>query len=205
MDAAALRAMRDTLSLVPIEWALWAMDADGVFLVHEGPGVYRKGLRPGECVGRSVAEVHKNDPRPLAYIQSAMQRPTTDHLVFNGYTFLVSGTPMAGGGCVGLALVVGPATEHEPVCAVPAVPVLELARSVPEVGGMEGDLLVIDPEEHDLVGLYRTISRSSLPQDIANEIHRITAPSGVSGTGSAPSAGASGSRRERATHLRLLP
>jgi PAS domain S-box-containing protein len=45
----------------------WATDRSGVFTSSEGRGLQALGLRPGEVVGRTVAEVYRDQPGILAH------------------------------------------------------------------------------------------------------------------------------------------
>lgn len=202
INPSALRAFSATLALVPVEWALWIIDGEERYRFIEGPCPDKLGMKPAERMGRTVAETSANNPELVAHVRTAMQRPTTGHVVMNGQLVLISGAPFDDGGCVQLAVVVGPAEQS---ARTPACPVLELQADVPEVHAVQGDVLVVDPELPGRVGLYRVIRTSTLPQALADEVRRLAAPTSP---GARPAAGRDGGaapHSERATHLRLLP
>ena len=63
-------ALLSVASNLPI--VVFAIDRDGVFVLSEGQGLAGLGLRPGQAVGRSVAEVCGNVPRILQNIRRAL-------------------------------------------------------------------------------------------------------------------------------------
>jgi PAS domain S-box-containing protein len=70
----ALRESEEFLRLIvssaPI--VLFALDRDGLFARSEGKGLAALGLRPGELVGRSVWEVHRDEPAILDNVRRAL-------------------------------------------------------------------------------------------------------------------------------------
>jgi len=62
--------LRTLVANVPV--VLFAVDRDGVFTLSEGKGLEALGLRPGEVVGRSVADVYRDSPRIIANIRRAL-------------------------------------------------------------------------------------------------------------------------------------
>jgi rsbT co-antagonist protein RsbR len=57
LERTALRAILDNVSI-----AVWVVGADGRYLYHEGCGLAKVGLRPGQMVGASVFEVFAGNP-----------------------------------------------------------------------------------------------------------------------------------------------
>lgn len=198
-----LRAFSATLALFPVEWALWIIDSEERYEFVDGSCLDRLGMNPAERLGKPVAETNAANPDLLAQVRTAMKRPTTGHVVMEGQLVLISGAPSEGGGCVQLAVVVGP-VERQPERA-PACPVLELQADVPQVNAVRGDILVVDAQMPGRVGVYRVVETALLPESLASEVRRLersTTP--AARPGDAQSRGAA-PRQERATHLHLLP
>jgi rsbT co-antagonist protein RsbR len=57
IENTALHAILNTLTI-----AVWVVDPDGMYTYHEGKGLERVGLRPGQMVGVSVFDVFKGLP-----------------------------------------------------------------------------------------------------------------------------------------------
>jgi len=64
---ARYRAVVRSLPLVQ-----WTTDRDGLFTLSEGLGLAMLGLKPGEMVGRTVAEVYRENPGVLGDFQRAL-------------------------------------------------------------------------------------------------------------------------------------
>jgi|GEM_PF-4465851 PAS domain S-box-containing protein len=62
-----LRAVVNNAPLI-----VYALDRDGYFLLSEGCGLDRLGLRPGEVVGQSALELYKDFPETIAALQDAL-------------------------------------------------------------------------------------------------------------------------------------
>lgn len=199
--ATAIRLLRDTLNVVAAEWVLWALDAEGVFWLHEGPGVWRKGVRPGEMIGKNACQYYAGDEAVLAFMQEVRHGPTTRALVFNGHRFLVAGGPDTLGGVSGLALALG----AEGVAPSEASVVIEASRPIAEIGAAAGDLLVVDPQQLDRVGVYRSVEISALPAAVRAELGALSRAFGVPVDWPVADDGAAPPHRAPAAHLRLLP
>lgn len=199
-----VRSLRSALRVLPVEWVLWSIDADGVLLVHEGPGVRH---RPGRrTVGRSVWEVYRGDRSILAFAYRVLREPAAAELTSHGLRFHIAGAPDAAGGAVGMAVVLGVADPDVPAPAPAALPsVLELLEAVPEIGGQAGDLLLWSPDRPDSVGFYREMPTSRLPEPVVRDL-RVSRSSDADDFAS-PAPGPGGAvrpLRERAAHLRVV-
>lgn len=201
-----LASLRRALPALPVEWALWSMDAEGVLLAHEGPGAPRV-----EAVGRSVWEVYRGEEALLAFASRVLREPSAAEVVARGARIHLAGAPVAEGGAVGMATVLDRLPEEAAVeAAVEAeLPpsVMELLHPVPEIGAETGDLLLWSPGRPEAVGLYRDLPASRLPEAVARDLRLIRSrSSAAAGSGPpAPSpAGASRPLRERAAHLRVV-
>lgn len=199
-----LASLRRALPILPMEWVLWSLDAEGVLLAHEGPGAPR--APEGGAVGRSVWEVYRKEEPILGFAARVLREPAAAEVVAGGVRMHLAGAPVAGGGAVGMALVLGRATEGAPPSGAPLPPaVLELLRPVPEIGAEAGDLLLWNGERPATVGLYREVAASRLPGEVARDL-RLTRSSAA--RGSAPPVpapdGAARPLRERAAHLRVV-
>jgi rsbT co-antagonist protein RsbR len=79
IESTALHAILDNLTIV-----VWVVDAAGMYVYHEGRGLARVGLRPGQMVGVSVFDVFKGLPalevlrRGLAGEAAHYPAPTAD-------------------------------------------------------------------------------------------------------------------------------
>jgi PAS domain S-box-containing protein len=62
-----LRAVVNNAPLI-----VYALDRDGYFLLSEGCGLDRLGLRPGEVVGKSAFDLYKDFPETIAALQDAL-------------------------------------------------------------------------------------------------------------------------------------
>lgn len=51
---------------------LWMMDRSGIYLLSEGKGLESQGLKPGEVVGRSLFEQHRDHPEVLRDVRRAL-------------------------------------------------------------------------------------------------------------------------------------
>lgn len=52
---------------------LYALDAEGYFLLSEGKGLEKLGLTPSQVVGQSIFDLYANDPQILENIQAVLQ------------------------------------------------------------------------------------------------------------------------------------
>jgi hypothetical protein len=199
--ATAIRLLRETLNVVTTEWVLWAIDASGVFWLHEGPGVWQLGMRPGELLGHSAWERYADEEGALAFLRDAQRAPTTREIALNGRRVQVSGAPDTLGGVSGVALVMrAAAAEAGDGCVV-----LEASRCIPEIGADRGDLLVVDPHTMGRVGVYRSVEIAALPEAVGAELAELSRGSGAAA--GLPGGGADARRplRGPVAHLRLLP
>ncbi|MDB4951573.1 MAG: hypothetical protein JWM27_4222 [Gemmatimonadetes bacterium] len=199
-NSAALQSLRDTLSLLPVEWVLWAFDGDWTMTVHEGPGLRRKGLRAGDGVGDDVRERLAKCFGGAEFLRRVERGPASARLAFGAETFFLSGAPTPGGGAIGLSLPAS-ATQSE---APELRRVVEVARPIQAVGAEAGDLLVYSPEDPDHAGLFRRVAVEDLPAEVRFELARLR-PRCDGGRGEPPAPGATRSPRAPASHLRLLP
>ena len=79
-------ALLSVASNLPI--VVFAIDRDGIFVLSEGQGLAGLGLRPGQAVGRSVAEVCGNVPRILQNIRRALNGEAfSDSVAVGNLTF----------------------------------------------------------------------------------------------------------------------
>ncbi|MDP9411092.1 MAG: PAS domain S-box protein [Actinomycetota bacterium] len=62
--------LRAVITNVPV--VLFALDYAGVFKLSEGEGLDALGLKPGEAVGRSVSEIHGDEPEILEDVDRAL-------------------------------------------------------------------------------------------------------------------------------------
>ncbi|MCX6084003.1 MAG: PAS domain S-box protein [Caldiserica bacterium] len=74
----ALKASEERLRAVVtnVPLVLFAIGADGVFILSEGHGLSRLGLQPGEVVGKSVFDVYRDVPSILDNVRRAMNGGT---------------------------------------------------------------------------------------------------------------------------------
>jgi hypothetical protein len=198
-NTASLQSLRDTLSLLPVEWILWAIEADWTLAVAEGPGLRRIGLQPGAAVGTDVRERLADAEGGHELLCSLERGPASGRLVIGSEAFFVSGARTPSGGAIGLALPAGSAAYDAPMVS----PVLEVTRPVLSVGARPGDLLVYTSDDPAHAGLFRRVPVAELPAEVRAELERVSSPPGGGAGGRA--SGASRSLRERAAHLRLLP
>ncbi|HET6762779.1 MAG TPA: hypothetical protein VFH27_03880 [Longimicrobiaceae bacterium] len=194
-----MQSLRDTLKLLPVEWILWAFDAEWKMTVHEGPGLRRMGVEPGEGVGQHVREWLAGQAAGEEFLRSIATGPASTRLEYGTRGFFVTGAPTPGGGAIGLSLPVAAATAATPLLR----PVLEVARPILSVGARTGDLLVPTPDDPGYAGLFRRVPVAELPAEVKAELERLSPPCACAPARPAP--GASRSLRERAPHLRLLP
>jgi hypothetical protein len=199
-NRATLKALRKTLSLLPVEWVLWAFDADWRMTVHEGPGLRRNGLGAAEGVGQDVRVWLGTRPGGLEFLRKVVQGRASAQLTFGRDPFFVSGAPAPGGGAIGLSLPAGTAAGDAPELP----PVLEVTRPIAAVGARTGDLLVWSPEDPERAGLFRRVAMDELPAEVRWELGRIRPPSDAA-SGAPPASGATRSLPGQASHLRLLP
>lgn len=204
IDSSALRVFRNTLALLPVHWALWALDSNERYVFLEGPCLEIIGVPAQETLGRSLEDINAGNAAVLACVREAMHGPSTAQVVFNGFSMLLAGVPSLEGGCVGVVLLLGQAhaetrPRDEP-CAV-----MELPCDVPAVGAQQGDLLVVDPAAPGRVSLLREVDPALLPASIAAEVARLSAPASPAAQPCVWPAQSAGRRQERAAHLRLLP
>jgi hypothetical protein len=199
-NRATLKALRDTLSLLPVEWILWAFNADWKITVHEGPGLRRRGLGSGDGVGEDVRVRLREHPGGLDFLRRVVQGPASGHVVFGRDPFFVSGAPAPGGGAIGLSLPAAAAAGDVPELP----PVVEVTRPIPAVGARPGDLLVGSPEDPERAGLFRRVAMEELPAEVRWELGRLRPPCG-GGSAERSASGATRSPRARGAHLRLLP
>jgi PAS domain S-box-containing protein len=62
--------LRTVITNTPI--VLYALDSEGRFTLSEGKGLEAHGLQPGEVVGQSVFELHRNQPYLLEYVRRVL-------------------------------------------------------------------------------------------------------------------------------------
>ncbi len=62
--------LRMVVANIPI--VLWSIDKDGIFLLSEGKGLEKLGLKPEEVVGKSVFDVYKGNKKILNDIKKAL-------------------------------------------------------------------------------------------------------------------------------------
>jgi PAS domain S-box-containing protein len=62
--------LRTVITNTPI--VLYALDSEGRFTLSEGKGLEAHGLQPGEVVGQSVFELHRNQPYILEYLRRVL-------------------------------------------------------------------------------------------------------------------------------------
>jgi hypothetical protein len=197
---ATLKALRETLSLLPVEWVLWSFDADWTMTVHEGPGLRRTAPGRVNAVGEDVRMRLGNRPGGPEFMRRVVRGPASAHITFGTDVFFVSGAPAPGGGAIGLSLPAGTVAGSAPELP----PVLEVTRPIPAIGARTGDLLVWSPDDPERAGLFRRVGVDELPAEVRRELGRLRSPS--DDAAGAPSAsGATRSPRARASHLRLLP
>ncbi len=95
---------RAVVQSVPV--VQWTTDCEGRFTLSEGLGLAALGLRPGEVVGRTVAQVYTDNPGVLAHFRRALAGETfvTEDRV-GASTFESHWGPIRGdgGGVVGVA------------------------------------------------------------------------------------------------------
>ncbi len=198
-----LASLRRALPALPLEWVIWSLDADGMLLVHEGRGGPE--TWGGVRAGLSVWEAYRGETAILTFASRVLREPLAAELVAGGVRVHLSGAPLPGGGAVGMALMLGPASSEEAAASSLPPSVLELTRPVPDIGADAGDLLLWSLERPAVVALYREIAASRLPPAVTSEL-RLTRSSAASG--SAPpapaSAGADRPLKERASHLRVV-
>ena len=94
-----LRSLEQQLRVVvansPV--VLFALDANGIYTLSEGRGLAALGLVPGERVGQSVFEVHKDSPRIIAIVRRALAGEEVQETVEIGsVAFDVTYAPMRG-------------------------------------------------------------------------------------------------------------
>jgi len=95
-----LRSLEERLRVVvansPI--VLFALDPHGIYTLSEGRGLGALGLAPGQRVGQSVFDVHKNSPRVLDIARRALAGEEFMEIIELGgsLVFEVSYTPMRG-------------------------------------------------------------------------------------------------------------
>ena len=58
------------------EEIVYLIDKDGIFLLSEGKGLSKIGVKPGEVVGKSVFELYKDYPEMLVYMRQALKGET---------------------------------------------------------------------------------------------------------------------------------
>lgn len=76
---------------------LFALDRDGVFTLYEGQGLDRVGLRPEQFVGRSVFDVHRNQPQILENSRRALAGEAfIDIIEIRGVPFEAHHSPLIG-------------------------------------------------------------------------------------------------------------
>ncbi|MCS6954034.1 MAG: PAS domain S-box protein [Bryobacterales bacterium] len=100
--------LQDVMSNAPV--VLFALDERGTFLLSEGKGLERLGLRPGQVVGRSIFDLYGNHPAILENFRRALGGDTFKSTVgVDGSVFEVWYSPLrdAGGrvtGVIGVAV-----------------------------------------------------------------------------------------------------
>jgi len=86
------RKFRAIITNTPI--VFFILDKDGVFLLSEGTGLLRLGLKPGQVVGLSAYDVYKDFPSICESVKNALNGvPTRDEANINGIVFDVLYTP----------------------------------------------------------------------------------------------------------------
>jgi len=108
------RLLRKIVANVPI--VVWAVDADGRFMLSEGKGLTALGLKPGEVVGRPVAEVYRDVPEIISCTQRALEGESlTAIAAVNGVLFEAWYSPLRdrAGQIVGVAGVAIDVTQRE--------------------------------------------------------------------------------------------
>jgi hypothetical protein len=208
MHSSQLPALRQTLSMLPFDWALWAVDARGTLLLHDGPAMRHKGMPPGHGVGTCVREMNRGNPEAVAFVDAVLEGPVSGWITFGTTRYFVQGAPMEDGGAVAISLpCVGPGVWEE---GAPSArdgaepPVIEVARAIPELGAEAGDLLVFDPESPAYAGLFRRLWIGELPEGLLDEMARLSRARDEA-PAEPPPGDASAAPPGRPAHLRLLP
>ena len=87
--------LRSLVTNAPV--ILFAIDRDGVFTLSEGKGLAGLGLRPGEVVSRSVAEVYRDAPQIIEQMRRALAgEEFTTTVEVGGLWFETHYTPVRG-------------------------------------------------------------------------------------------------------------
>lgn len=189
IDASALCAFLDALAQFPIDWVLWALDADETYVCVEGSCLARLGMCAGNILGRPLGEVASANPEVMAWARRSMRAPATDQVVVGGHPMVLSGAPSRDGGCVGIGMLLETPRAADPPASCPVV---ELTGDVPRIGARRGDLLVVDPDCPGRVGLYREIDADLLPAELEAQVGKLSSTYRAE-------------RTSRPAHLRLLP
>ncbi|WP_045234535.1 PAS domain-containing protein, partial [Deinococcus pimensis] len=95
---------------------LYAVDADGTFLLHEGAALASVGLKPGAFVGRNMRELFRDQPDVARPLERALRGETfKSRGAYEGRTFESWYTPMldARGGVSGMIGVTVDVSERE--------------------------------------------------------------------------------------------
>ncbi|HET7453182.1 MAG TPA: EAL domain-containing protein, partial [Thermoanaerobaculia bacterium] len=98
-DGDARNAERIRLFLGELPHVLWAMDAEGTFLLSEGGALGELGLRPGEIVGRNAFEMYAGEPEILGHLRRALAgKEAAWQIRFQGRVFETITRPVFGAG-----------------------------------------------------------------------------------------------------------
>ncbi|MCB9233609.1 MAG: response regulator [Bacteroidia bacterium] len=93
----ALREKEEQLKTV-IESApliMYVLNLEGVFLLSEGAGLKKLGVKPGESVGQSAFRLYRNHPGMIRLINKALRGETfTDQIKIGEFYFEVNSTPL---------------------------------------------------------------------------------------------------------------
>ena len=104
---------RTVVGNVPI--ILWALDRDGVFTLSDGKGLDILGMKPGEVVGRSIADVYRDAPEIIENNRRALAGESFNSVVqVGGLSFDCWYQPLrdGNGGVIGAIGVAADVTER---------------------------------------------------------------------------------------------